>query len=142
MPFPIVRNDISLMSTDVIVSAANERLLAGGGVCGAIFKAAGPAKLAAACEAVAPCPTGRAVGTPAFGLDARRIVHAVGPRWIDGAHGEEARLPRKRRRAPGRHRRQTQGLAKKRRTPLMDAIHRTSMRGAPRCQEDRLTPGI
>ena len=97
MPFPIVRNDISLMSADVIVNAANERLLAGGGVCGAIFKAAGPAKLAVACEAVAPCPTGRAVGTPAFGLDARWIVHAVGPRWIDGAHGEEARLPRKRR---------------------------------------------
>lgn len=92
MPFSIVRNDISLMSTDVIVNAANERLLAGGGVCGAIFKAAGPAKLAAACEAVAPCPTGRAVGTPAFGLDARWVVHAVGPRWIDGAHGEEALL--------------------------------------------------
>lgn len=71
MPFSIVRNDISLMSTDVIVNAANERLLAGGGVCGAIFKAAGPAKLIAACEAVAPCPTGRTVSTPAFGLDAR-----------------------------------------------------------------------
>lgn len=79
MPFSIVRNDISLMSTDVIVNAANERLLAGGGVCGAIFKAAGPAKLAAACEAVAPCPTGCAVSTPAFGLDARWVVHAVGP---------------------------------------------------------------
>ena len=92
MPFSIVRNDISLMSTDVIVNAANERLLAGGGVCGAIFKAAGPAKLAAACEAVAPCPTGRAASTPAFGLDARWIVHAVGPRWVDGAHGEEALL--------------------------------------------------
>ena len=71
IPFSIVRNDISLMSTDVIVNAANERLLAGSGVCGAIFKAAGPAKLAAACEAVASCPTGRAVSTPAFGLDAR-----------------------------------------------------------------------
>lgn len=92
MPFSIVRNDISLMSTDVIVNAANERLLAGGGVCGAIFKAAGPAKLAAACDAIAPCPTGRAVSTPAFGLDARWVVHAVGPRWIDGAHGEEVLL--------------------------------------------------
>lgn len=92
MPFSIVRNDISLMSTDVIVNAANERLLAGGGVCGAIFKAAGPAKLAAACDTIAPCPTGRAVSTSAFGLDARWVVHAVGPRWIDGAHGEEVLL--------------------------------------------------
>ena len=92
MPFPIVRNDISLMSADVIVSAANEHPLAGGGVRGAIFKAAGPAKLIAACEAVAPCPAGRTVSTPAFGLSARRIVHAVGPRLIDGAHDEEAPL--------------------------------------------------
>ena len=91
-PFPIVRNDISLMSADVIVSAANEHPLAGGGVRGAIFKAAGPAKLIAACEAVAPCPAGRTVSTPAFGLSARRIVHAVGPRLIDGAHDEEAPL--------------------------------------------------
>lgn len=98
MPFSIVHNNISLMSADVIVNAANEHPLAGSGVRGAIFKAAGPAKLAAACEAVAPCPTGRTVSTPAFGLSARRIVHAVGPRWIDGAHGEEARLLRKRRR--------------------------------------------
>ena len=92
MPFSIVRNDISLMSAGVIVSVANEHPLARGGVRGAIFKAAGPAKLIAACEAVAPCPAGRTVSTPAFGLSARRIVHAVGPRLIDGAHGEEVLL--------------------------------------------------
>ncbi len=92
MPFSIVRNDISLMSAGVIVSVANEHPLARGGVRGAIFKAAGPAKLIAACEAVAPCPAGRTVSTPAFGLSARRIVHAVGPRLIDGAHDEEAPL--------------------------------------------------
>ena len=92
MPFSVVRNDIAHMKADVIVNAANERLLAGGGVCGAIFKAAGAEALAAACAAVAPCPTGRAVSTPAFGLDARWVVHAVGPRWVDGHHGEEALL--------------------------------------------------
>ncbi len=92
MPFSIVRNDISLMSAGVIVNAANERPFAGGGVHGAIFKAAGPAKLTAACEAVAPCPTGRTVSTPVFGLSARRIVHAVGLRLTDSAHDEEAPL--------------------------------------------------
>ena len=92
MPFSIVRNDIAHMKADVIVNAANERLLAGGGVCGAIFKAAGTEALAAACAAVAPCPTGHAVSTPAFGLDARWVVHAVGPRWVDGHHGEETLL--------------------------------------------------
>ena len=92
MPFSIVRNDIAHVKADVIVNAANEMLLAGGGVCGAIFKAAGAEELAAACAAVAPCPTGRAVSTPAFGLDARWVVHAVGPHWVDGCHGEEALL--------------------------------------------------
>lgn len=92
MPFSIVRNDIAHVKADVIVNAANERLLAGGGVCGAIFKAAGVEALAAVCAAVAPCPTGRAVSTPAFGLDARWVVHAVGPYWVDGRHGEEALL--------------------------------------------------
>ena len=92
MPFSIVRNDIAHVKADVIVNAANERLLAGGGVCGAIFKAAGAEELAVACAAVAPCPTGRAVSTPAFGLDARWVVHAVGPHWVDGRHGEEALL--------------------------------------------------
>lgn len=92
MPFSIVRDDIAHMKADVIVNAANERLLAGGGVCGAIFKAAGTEALAAVCAAVAPCPTGHAVSTPAFGLDARWVVHAVGPRWVDGRHGEETLL--------------------------------------------------
>ena len=92
MPFSIMRNDISLKSTDVIVNAANERPLAGDGVCGATLKAAGPAKPAAVCDAVAPCPTSRTVSMSAFGLSARWIVHAVGPRWIDGAHGKEAPL--------------------------------------------------
>ncbi len=87
------------MKADVIVNEANERLLAGGGVCGAIFKAAGAEELGLACDALAPCPTGHAVSTPAFGLDARWIVHAVGPRWIDGRHGEEGLLREAYRRA-------------------------------------------
>ena len=89
MPFSIVRNDIARVHADVVVNAANERLLAGGGVCGAIFDAAGHDELQAACDKVAPCRTGSAVSTPAFGLDARWIVHAVGPRWVDGEHGEQ-----------------------------------------------------
>ncbi|WP_321973358.1 macro domain-containing protein [Paratractidigestivibacter sp.] len=89
MPFSIVRNDIARVSADVVVNAANERLLAGGGVCGAIFAAAGHDELQAACAKVAPCRTGHAVSTPAFGLGARWIVHAVGPRWVDGKHGEK-----------------------------------------------------
>lgn len=92
MPFSIVRDDIARMGTDVIVNAANERLLEGGGVCGAIFSAAGAAKMRAACDALAPCPTGQAVSTPGFGLRARWVVHAVGPRWVDGKHGEQGLL--------------------------------------------------
>ena len=92
MPFSIVRNDMARMGTDAVVNAANERLLAGGGVCGAIFAGAGHAELQEACSKLAPCPTGSAVSTPGFGLSARWIVHAVGPRWIDGANGEPALL--------------------------------------------------
>ncbi len=92
VPFSIVRNDIARMKTDVIVNAANERLVEGGGVCGAVFAAAGPRKLQAACKEVAPCPTGSAVPTPGFDAPARWIVHAVGPRYVDGEHGEETLL--------------------------------------------------
>ena len=78
----ITRLDDAGETADVIVNAANERLAAGSGVCGAIFAAAGHAPLAAACAEVAPCPTGSAVATPAFGLEAHgvhHVVHAVGP---------------------------------------------------------------
>ncbi len=92
VPFSIVRNDIARMECDVIVNAANEGLVAGGGVCGAVFATAGARQLQAACREVAPCPTGSAVSTPGFNAPARWIVHAVGPRYIDGGHGEEALL--------------------------------------------------
>jgi O-acetyl-ADP-ribose deacetylase (regulator of RNase III) len=79
--------DITTLDVDAIVNAANESLAPGGGVCGAIHRAAGP-QLAAACAMVAPCPAGEARVTPGFGLRARFVVHAVGPVWRGGSHGE------------------------------------------------------
>jgi O-acetyl-ADP-ribose deacetylase (regulator of RNase III) len=79
--------DITTLSVDAIVNAANTELAPGGGVCGAIHRAAGP-ELAAACARVAPCPTGEARITPGFLLPARFVIHAVGPVWHGGSHGE------------------------------------------------------
>ena len=92
MPFSIVRNDIARMRADVLVNAANERLAAGGGVCGAIFDGAGASKMAAACAQIGRCPTGSAVVTPGFDLPCRWVVHAVGPIWRGGTHGERELL--------------------------------------------------
>ena len=79
---------ITDLETDAVVNAANEALRAGSGVCGAIFAAAGHAKLEAACDAIGHCDTGSAVITPGFRLKARAIIHAVGPVWVGGKHGE------------------------------------------------------
>ena len=79
---------ITDLNTDAIVNAANESLKAGGGVCGAIFKAAGRDELQKACNMIAHCDTGSAVITPSFNLSAKYIIHAVGPRWQDGKSGE------------------------------------------------------
>lgn len=87
----VFQGDITTLAVDAIVNAANEQLLPGGGVCGAIHRAAGP-ELAAACAPLAPCPTGRAAITPGFGLPARFVIHAVGPRWQGGQAGEAALL--------------------------------------------------
>lgn len=73
------------------MNAANNRLLAGGGVCGAIFKKAGSDELAKACIEIGGCETGNAVITPGFNLPARYIIHAVGPVW-SGGHDNEAQL--------------------------------------------------
>ena len=79
--------DITTLEVDAIVNAANEQLAPGGGVCGAIHRAAGP-ELAGACAALGPCPTGQARITPGFRLPARFVIHAVGPVWCGGGAGE------------------------------------------------------
>ncbi|MGI6007509.1 MAG: macro domain-containing protein [Ruminococcus sp.] len=92
MPFRIVQGDITEMKTDAIVNAANSCLAMGGGVCGAIFSAAGPAKLKKACDAIGRCSTGQAVITEGFDLPAKYVVHAVGPVWQGGGFGEKELL--------------------------------------------------
>ena len=85
------RIDITTLAVDAIVNAANTGLGPGGGVCGAIHRAAGP-ELAAACARVSPCPTGEARITPGFRLPARFVIHAVGPVWRGGRAGEADQL--------------------------------------------------
>jgi O-acetyl-ADP-ribose deacetylase (regulator of RNase III)/transcriptional regulator with XRE-family HTH domain len=92
MPFNIVRQDITKLKVDAIVNAANTDLAMGGGVCGAIFKAAGATELQAACDKLSPIKTGEAVITPGFGLPAKYVIHTVGPVYHGGKHGEEALL--------------------------------------------------
>lgn len=92
VPFSIERNDIAHVHADVLVNAANEQLAPGGGVCGALFASAGFDRMNAACRAVGHCPTGAAVATPGFDLPCKWVVHAVGPVWRGGAHGEERQL--------------------------------------------------
>lgn len=92
MPLRAIRADITTLPVDAIVNAANEHLAQGGGVCGAIFRAAGAADLTAACARVAPCPTGQARITPGFALPAKHVIHAVGPVWHGGGAGEAALL--------------------------------------------------
>ena len=92
MPFKIIRHDITKLKTDAVVNAANVSLIMGGGVCGAIFKAAGADKLREACERLAPIETGEAVITPGFGLPAKYIIHTAGPVYRGGGHNEEALL--------------------------------------------------
>ena len=79
---------ITNLNTDAIVNAANEGLWAGGGVCGAIFRAAGHVQLEKACLAIGHCDTGSAVITPGFNLNAKYIIHAVGPVWHGGDQHE------------------------------------------------------
>ena len=88
----IVKLDITQADTDCIVNAANTGLQGGGGVCGAIFNAAGYSELKAACNKIGGCPVGGAEITPGFALKAKYIIHAVGPRWYGGERNEESYL--------------------------------------------------
>jgi len=92
MPLHIIHDDITTMKSDAIVNAANTGLRMGGGVCGAIFKAAGIEELTRACAPLAPIKTGEAVITAGFALNASFIIHTAGPVYRDGRSGEEELL--------------------------------------------------
>ena len=84
--------DITALQVDAVVNAANDRLAGGGGVDGAIHRAAGYQQLQAACRKLGGCATGQVRVTPGFALPAKYIFHAVGPVWQGGDHGEQQLL--------------------------------------------------
>lgn len=88
MPFELIRADITTLDTDAIVNAANTSLAPGGGVCGAIFDAAGRGEMERACREIGHCAVGQSVSTPGFRLPARYVIHTVGPIWRGGGQGE------------------------------------------------------
>jgi O-acetyl-ADP-ribose deacetylase len=92
MPFHLIRQDITKMDVDVVVNAANEQLQPGGGVCGAIYKAAGYRELQEATNQIGHCSVGQTVVTPAFQLQAKYIFHTVGPIWQGGIQNESEKL--------------------------------------------------
>jgi O-acetyl-ADP-ribose deacetylase (regulator of RNase III) len=89
MPFTIIQGDLAAFRADALVNAANSGLQQGGGVCGALFAAAGRKSMQEACDSIAYCAPGQAVVTPAFDLPARYVIHTVGPVYRGGDHGEE-----------------------------------------------------
>ena len=92
MPFNIIRDDITRLETDAIVNAANSKLLAGGGVCGAIFSAAGVEELQKECDKIGYCGIGEAVITKGYKLKAKHVIHTVGPIYGQDPVNEESQL--------------------------------------------------
>ena len=92
MSFEVINKDITKLDVDAIVNAANTSLKIGGGVCGAIFKAAGADKLTKACDDLGPIKTGQAVITDGFNLKAKYIIHTAGPVYNPNNDEESARL--------------------------------------------------
>ena len=92
MPLQFTREHVTRFPAEVIVNPANRNLRPGEGISKAIFEAAGTARMRAACEAIGGCQPGNAVITPGFDLPAKWVVHAVGPLWLGGFHGEAAQL--------------------------------------------------
>lgn len=88
MPLELIRQDITKMQVDAIVNAANTELKMGGGVCGAIFQAAGANELQSACDKIGGCKVGESVITDGFHLDAKYIIHTPGPIWQGGGNKE------------------------------------------------------
>ena len=92
MPFQIIRNDITKVRADAIVNTANPEPVIGRGTDSAIYMAAGEEQLLTERKMIGPIRPGCAVSTPAFNLDAKYVIHTVGPVWIDGSHGERETL--------------------------------------------------
>lgn len=94
MTLNIIEKDITTLEVDAIVNAANKALQMGGGVCGAIFQAAGRQEMQAACDAIGPIETGEAVLTPGFQLKAKHVIHTVGPIYSQYSKDESEQLLR------------------------------------------------